>query len=71
MQSQMAPRAKEEGKEMQRLTLIEIATWLLIMIGVVIDNKPWMLSVVIPLYFIYVVLVMICDKLNDIKEDVK
>ncbi len=67
----MAPRAKEEGKEMQRLTLIEIATWLLIMIGVVIDNKPWMLSVVIPLYFIYVVLVMICDKLNDIKEDVK
>ncbi len=56
---------------MKRLTLIEIATWLLIAIGVVVMDKSWMLSVVIPLYFIYVVLVMICDKLEEIKEDIK
>ena len=56
---------------MRILTLVEIATWLLIMIGVVVVDKSWLLAIVIPLYFIYVVLVMICDKLEEIKEDVK
>ena len=55
---------------MKRLTLIELATWLLIMLGVVVDNKPWLLAVVIPLYFIYVVLVMICDKMDDVQEKI-